>query len=128
MKETLLRSAGMLPPRFRTPGVSPGVLIAAILAILAIVTGAAWVGYSIARTQAIARAHASAKQGAAFEAARLDGQLARFGFLPSLLETSDTALQLLERPDEDSLRHAVSLYLKSINALAQADNLYILSI
>ena len=127
MTEVLSRSAEMLPLRLRALGSSPGTLLGVLLTTVATVAGAAWTGYQVVRTQATTRAHVAALQSSVVEAARLDGQLARFAFLPSLIETSDGALQLLENPDEEALRRAVSLYLRSANALAGADNLYLLS-
>jgi two-component system C4-dicarboxylate transport sensor histidine kinase DctB len=64
----------------------------------------------------------------AVEAARLDGYLSRFEYLPSLLETSPNVFQLLGAPGDPALQQTVSLDLKSINLLAGADNLYVLGV
>lgn len=68
----------------------------------------------------------AAHQRLAVEAARLDGYLSRFEYLPSLLETSPSVFRLLSNPDDAALQQSVSRYLKSINLLAGADNLYVL--
>ena len=71
--------------------------------------------------------HAAAQQRLAVEAARLDGYLSRFEYLPSLLETSPERVPVARRPPAiPRCSKAVSLYLKSINLLAGADNLYVL--
>ncbi|WP_347337150.1 sensor histidine kinase [Bradyrhizobium lablabi] len=72
--------------------------------------------------------HVAAQQRLAVEAARLDGHLSRFEYLPSLLETSPSVFRLLGDPSDGALQQSVSLYLKSINLLAGADNLYVLSV
>ncbi|WP_365858821.1 ATP-binding protein [Bradyrhizobium sp.] len=72
--------------------------------------------------------HVAAQQRLAMEAARLDGHLSRFEYLPSLLETSPSVFRLLAAPADAALQHSVSLYLKSINLLAGADNLYVLGV
>ena len=71
---------------------------------------------------------AAAQQRLAVEAVRLDGHLSRFEYLPSLLETSPSVFRLLGAPSDPALRQTVSQYLKSINLLAGAENLYVLSV
>ena len=55
----------------------------------------------------------------------LNGQLARFDFLPSLLEMTPNVLQLLESPMDPALRQEVNHYLSGINATAGAEMLYV---
>jgi two-component system, NtrC family, C4-dicarboxylate transport sensor histidine kinase DctB len=95
---------------------------------LALVVAASWLGYAVALHRGLDHLHAAAQQRLAVEAVRLDGSLSRFEYLPSLLETSPNVFQLLGAPDDAALRQTVSLYLKSINLLAGADNLYVLSV
>jgi two-component system C4-dicarboxylate transport sensor histidine kinase DctB len=95
---------------------------------LALVVAASWLGYAVALHRGLDHLHAAAQQRLAVEAVRLDGPLSRFEYLPSLLETSPNVFQLLGAPDDAALRQTVSLYLKSINLLAGADNLYVLSV
>ncbi|MEN3349750.1 MAG: two-component system, NtrC family, C4-dicarboxylate transport sensor histidine kinase DctB [Bradyrhizobium sp.] len=95
---------------------------------LALVAAASWLGYVITFRQGLDHLHAAAQQRLTVEAARLDGHLSRFEYLPSLLETSPSVFRLLEAPDDRALQQTVSLYLKSINLLAGADNLYVLGV
>ncbi|MDA9406272.1 sensor histidine kinase [Bradyrhizobium sp. CCBAU 45384] len=95
---------------------------------LVLVVAASWLGYASAFYRGLGELHAAAQQRLAVEVARLDGHLSRFEYLPSLLETSSDVLRLLGDPIDPALQHAVSLYLKSINLLAGADNLYVLSV
>ncbi|MCK1512492.1 sensor histidine kinase [Bradyrhizobium sp. 190] len=95
---------------------------------VALVVAASWLGYAVAFQRGLDHLRAAAQQRLAVEAARLDGHLSRFEYLPSLLETSPSVFQLLGAPVDSALRQAVSQYLKSINLLAGADNLYVLGV
>ncbi|WP_456716305.1 sensor histidine kinase [Bradyrhizobium sp. USDA 4353] len=98
------------------------------LVAVALVSAAAWLGYAVAFARGLDQRHAAAQQRLAVEAAQLDGYLSRFEYLPSLLETSPDVFRLLGTPDDHALQQSVSLYLKSINLLAGADNLYVLTV
>lgn len=108
--------------RRRADLVVRGVMAAALVAV------AAWLGYAIAFSRGLDQRHATAQQRLAVEAAQLDGYLSRFEYLPSLLETSPDVFRLLGTPDDRALQQSVSLHLKSINLLAGADNLYVLTV
>jgi two-component system, NtrC family, C4-dicarboxylate transport sensor histidine kinase DctB len=95
---------------------------------LALVAAASWLGYTVAFQRGLDHLHVAAQQRLAMEAARLDGHLSRFEFLPSLLETSPSVFRLLGSPQDVALQQSVSVYLKSINQLAVADNLYVLDV
>src|SRR4051794_36720579 len=95
-------------------------------AALALVVAASWLGYAVAFQRGLDHLHSAAQQRLAVEATRLDGNLSRFEYLPSLLETSPDVFRLLGAPRDPALQQTVSLYLKSINLLAGADNLYVL--
>ena len=95
---------------------------------LTLVAAASWLGYAVTFRRGLDHLHAAAQQRLAVEAARLDGYLSRFEYLPSLLETSPNVFRLLGAPDDPALQQTVSLYLKSINLLAGADNLYVLGV
>jgi len=95
---------------------------------LALVVAASWIGYAVAFYRGLEHLHAAAQQRLAVEAVKLDGYLARFEYLPSLLETSPNVFRLLDASGDPALQQTVSLYLKSINLLAGADNLYVLSV
>lgn len=102
-----------------------GAWLRAVLAI-ALVALAACVAHAVALQRGLERLHEAARQRLEVEAARLDGQLSRFEYLPLLLETSPEVLRLLETPADAALRQSVSRYLKTLNAMAGADNLYVL--
>jgi two-component system C4-dicarboxylate transport sensor histidine kinase DctB len=93
---------------------------------LALVVTASWLGYAVAFYRGEDHLRAAAQQRLAVEAARLDGYLSRFEYLPSLLETSPEVFRLLGASTDPALQQTVSLYLKSINLLAGSDNLYVL--
>nr|WP_249135201.1 ATP-binding protein [Bradyrhizobium sp. AUGA SZCCT0222] len=93
-----------------------------------LVVAASWLGYAVAFQRGLEHLRAAAQQRLAVEAARLDGHLSRFEYLPSLLETSPSVFRLLGAPGDPALREAVSQYLKSINLLAGAENLYVLGV
>jgi two-component system C4-dicarboxylate transport sensor histidine kinase DctB len=95
---------------------------------LALVVAASWLGFAVAFYRGLDELHAAAQQRLAVEATRLDGYLSRFEYLPSLLETSHNVFRLLGAPGDSALQQTVSLYLKSINFLAGADNLYVLGV
>ena len=95
---------------------------------VALVVAASWLGYAVAFQRGLDQLRAAAQQRLAVEAARLDGHLSRFEYLPSLLETSSSVFRLLDAPGDPALRQTVSQYLKSINLLAGADNLYVLGV
>jgi two-component system C4-dicarboxylate transport sensor histidine kinase DctB len=95
---------------------------------LALVAAAWWLGYAVTFRRGLDHLHAAAQQRLTVEAARLDGYLSRFEYLPSLLETYRNVFRLLGAPDDPALQQSVSLDLKSINLLAGADNLYVLGV
>lgn len=97
-------------------------------ASLALIVAASWFGYAVAFHRGLDHLRAAAQQRLAMEAARLDGHLSRFEYLPSLLETSPSVFRLLGTPQDTALQQSVSLYLKSINLLAGSDNLYVLGV
>ncbi|MCK1713379.1 sensor histidine kinase [Bradyrhizobium sp. 143] len=94
---------------------------------LALVAAASWLGYAVAFQRGLDHLRSAAQQRLTVESARLDGYLSRFEYLPSLLETSPSVFQVLADPNP-ALQHTVSQYLKSINLLAGADNLYVLGV
>ena len=58
--------------------------------------------------------------------AGLESDLARFEYLPSLLEMTPSVFALLDAPTDPALRDEVNRYLQGINAMAGASNLYVL--
>lgn len=95
-------------------------------AALAVLLCVAWLAHAAALERARSQLHAAAAARLDVEAARLDGELERFSFLPSLLETSPDVMQLLAAPQDAALRAAVNRHLLALNAIAGAENLYVL--
>ncbi|WP_235578216.1 ATP-binding protein [Pseudorhodoferax sp. Leaf267] len=108
-------------PRQRRAGtwLVRGLLAAAWMAL------AAWGGHALAMRHGLQALQEAAAQRLEITAARLDAQLARFDFLPSLLETSAEVMRHLEAPGDALLGTAVNHYLQSLNAIAGAENLYV---
>jgi two-component system C4-dicarboxylate transport sensor histidine kinase DctB len=119
---TLLREPArrLRPPRFRARWVWRAGLALLLIGL------AAWAAHAVTLQRGLQRLGVAAQQRLEVEAARLDGQLSRFEYLPSLLETSPDVLRLLATPADGASRESVSRYLKALNAIAGADNLYVL--
>ena len=92
---------------------------------LLVIAAVAWLARDLALDQGLRQLHIHSAQRLEVEAARLDGQLGRFEYLPSLLETSPEVLRLLEAPPDPALVDRVNRYLAALNAIAGADNLYV---
>ena len=90
------------------------------------IAAVAWVAHGVALRSGLQALHGAALQRLEVEATRLDAELARFGYLPSLLETSPEVLRLLDEPANPALRESVNRYLKSLNSIAGAQSLYVL--
>jgi two-component system C4-dicarboxylate transport sensor histidine kinase DctB len=106
--------------------VKPRTLLAWSAAGLALVAAAAFTGHRLAWRSGLAALQDQAQHRLDLVATGLDAQLARFDYLPSLLETTPQVLQLLRAPGNEALRHEVNLTLRGINATAGADMLYVL--
>ena len=92
---------------------------------LLVIAAVAWLARDLALDQGLRQLHIHSAQRLEVEAARLDGQLGRFEYLPSLLETSPEVLRLFEAPPDPALVDRVNRYLAALNAIAGADNLYV---
>ncbi len=95
------------------------------VAAIAMTAMAACFAYAVALQAGIEQLRTAAQYRLDVVAARLDGELARFGYLPSLLETAPEIFEMLDAPDDMALRQRVSRYLRAITATAGAENLYI---
>jgi two-component system C4-dicarboxylate transport sensor histidine kinase DctB len=93
---------------------------------LALIAAVAWAAHGLALQRGLQRLHEAALQRLEVEAARLNGQLSRFEYLPSVLQTSAEVLRLLSSPADGATRESVNRHLKALNAIAGADNLYVL--
>lgn len=90
-----------------------------------LVASAAGAGWRLALWYGLSTLQQAAERRLEVAATRLDAQLSRFDFLPGLLETSPEVMRLLDAPDDGELAAQVNRYLESLNAMAGADNLYL---
>jgi two-component system, NtrC family, C4-dicarboxylate transport sensor histidine kinase DctB len=108
-----------------SPRVNVSVLLRWAVAF-ALVAAAAMIGHAIAARSGLERLRDAAQHRLDMVAAGIDAELARFDYLPSLLEMSPNVLRLLDRPGDAQLRNEVNRYLQGINATAGAETLYVL--
>lgn len=93
---------------------------------LALVTLAAVAGHYLAMQSGLARLREAADHRLDMLATGLDADLARFEYLPALLEMTPIVPALLGTPSDTSLRDTVNRYLDGVNATAGAEMLYVL--
>ncbi|KQW62141.1 sensor histidine kinase [Variovorax sp. Root411] len=93
---------------------------------LALVAVAAFAGQQIAMQAGLARLREAAEHRLDMLATGLDADLARFDYLPALLEMTPVVPELLGTPSDTRLRDAVNRYLDGVNATAGAEMLYVL--
>jgi two-component system C4-dicarboxylate transport sensor histidine kinase DctB len=96
------------------------------IAALAIVAAAALAGHDAALRSGLERLREAAGHRLAMVSAGLESDLARFEYLPSLLEMTPSVFALLDAPADPALRDEVNRYLQGVNAMAGASNLYVL--
>ena len=93
---------------------------------LALVAVAAFAGHHIAMQNGLARLRDAGDHRLDMLATGLDADLARFEYLPALLEMTPIVPTLLGTPSDGALRDAVNRYLDGVNATAGAEMLYVL--
>ena len=96
------------------------------LAALALVAVAAYVGHEVTLRAGLARLRDAAAHRLDMLASGLDADLARFDYLPALLEMTPVVPALLEAPSNAQLREAANRYLNGVNASVGAEMLYVL--
>ncbi|WP_429613798.1 sensor histidine kinase [Variovorax sp. W2I14] len=96
------------------------------LGALALVAAAAFAGHHVAMQTGLARLRDAADHRLDMLATGLDADLARFEYLPALLEMTPIVPALLGTPSDGALRDAVNRYLRGVNAAAGAEMLYVL--
>lgn len=94
--------------------------------VLTLIGAVAWGTHVLALQLGLQRTGDLAGHRLDVTAARLDGELARFDYLPALLETSSEVFQLLATPGDTALRAQVSRTLHALDAIAGADILYVI--
>ncbi|MGM9485999.1 sensor histidine kinase [Ideonella sp. YS5] len=95
-------------------------------AALALVAAAAYGGHEIALQTGLSRLREAAEHRLDMLESGLDADLARFDYLPALLEMSPVVPALLEAPASPVLRDAANRYLNGVNATVGAEMLYVL--
>ena len=97
-----------------------------LIAAFAIITAAALAGHAVAMRSGLERLRDAAGHRLDMVSAGLESDLARYEYLPSLLEMTPGVFALLDAPGDVTLRDEVNRYLQGINATAGASNLYVL--
>jgi two-component system C4-dicarboxylate transport sensor histidine kinase DctB len=95
-------------------------------AAAALVAAAAYAGHRLALQTGLARLQDAAAHRLDMLSTTLDADLARFDYLPALLEMTPAVPALLDTPSDGTLRDAVNRYLGGVNATAGAEMLYVL--
>jgi two-component system C4-dicarboxylate transport sensor histidine kinase DctB len=117
-----------------TPAAEPSSAVAlnlkaplfAVLLILLVTSCTAWLVFVVSLSTAVQDLQSAATRRLDTAAASLSGTLARFDFLPALLETTPAVMELLARPGDPVLRDQANRSLVRINAIAGADMLFVL--
>jgi two-component system C4-dicarboxylate transport sensor histidine kinase DctB len=92
----------------------------------AIILAAALAGQTLATRAGLERLREAAAHRLDMVSAGLESDLARYEYLPSLLEMTPAVFALLDAPGDAKLRDELNRYLHGINAMAGASNLYVL--
>ncbi len=95
-------------------------------AAVALVAVAAYAGHQLALQTGLARLRDAAEHRLDMLASGLDADLARFDYLPALLEMTPVVPALLDAPSSPQLRDAANRYLNGVNASVGAEMLYVL--
>jgi two-component system, NtrC family, C4-dicarboxylate transport sensor histidine kinase DctB len=93
---------------------------------LGLVAMAALGGYQLALQAGLQRLREAADHRLDMLATGLEADLARFDYLPALLEMTPVVPALLDQPADGALRDTVNRYLNGVNATAGAEMLYVL--
>lgn len=93
---------------------------------LALIAAAAYIGHEAALRAGLSRLREAAAHRLDMLATGLDADLARFDYLPALLEMTPVVPALLDAPTDPRLRDSVNRYLNGVNATAGAEMLYVL--
>jgi two-component system C4-dicarboxylate transport sensor histidine kinase DctB len=96
------------------------------IASIAIITAAALAGHAAAMRSGLERQREAAGHRLDMVGAELESNLARYEYLPALLEMTPSVFALLDGPGDAKLRDEANRYLQGINAMAGASNLYVL--
>jgi len=95
-------------------------------AATALVAAAAYAGHQLTLQTGLSRLRDEATHRLDMLTTGLDADLARFDYLPALLEMTPAVPALLDIPTDGKLRDSVNRYLNGVNATAGAEMLYVL--
>jgi len=95
-------------------------------AALLLVLAAAYAGHELALRTGLSRLSEATAHRLDMFATGLEADLARFDYLPALLETNPVVPALLESPSKAAHREAANLYLNGVMATTGAEMLYVL--
>lgn len=95
-------------------------------AALALVAAAAYLGHEAVFQTGLSRLRDAAQHRLDLVVSGLDAHLARFEYLPALLEMTPVVPALLDAPADPDLRNGVNRYLKEVAASIGAEMLYVL--
>ena len=93
---------------------------------MALVAAAAYAGHQLSLRAGLSQLRDEATHRLNMLSTGLDADLARFDYLPALLEMTPAVPALLDTPSDSRLRESVNRYLHGVNAAAGAEMLYIL--
>jgi two-component system C4-dicarboxylate transport sensor histidine kinase DctB len=91
-----------------------------------LVAAAAYAGQQLTLQAGLSRLRDTADHRLDMLTTGLDADLARFDYLPALLEMTPAVPALLDTPSDSKLRDSVNRYLNGVNATAGAEMLYVL--
>lgn len=95
---------------------------------LALLAAAALIGHTLSMRAGLARLDEAAQHRLDLVATSLASDLARFDYLPALLEITPGVIALLDQPEHAERRDEANRQLQRINATAGAANLYVTDI
>ena len=98
----------------------------AVLLMLLVTVCTAWLVFVLSLNKAVQDLQSEAARRLDTAAVSLAATLARFDFLPALLETTPAVMELLTQPGDPVLRDQANRSLVRINAIAGADMLFVL--
>jgi two-component system C4-dicarboxylate transport sensor histidine kinase DctB len=93
---------------------------------LLLVVAAAYAGHQVALQTGLSRLREATEHRLDMLATSLDADLARFDYLPALLEMNPVVPALLDSPAKEVHQDAVNRYLNGVNATVGAEMLYVL--
>ena len=88
---------------------------------------AVYVAYSLMLRSEMARLHEQSQHRLDILVASLQGELARFQYLPQLLDTSSKVTRLFDLPNDESSLDEANHYLHAVNETAGSTTLYVLN-